>query len=83
MNSIQNNLMNWWWRDVNTVGRLWVPHAFYSLANRGPRLDRGPFLCAELPWACQRKGIDRIRITRLHFFEQRPFSLLLNLPPTC
>lgn len=20
MNSIQNNLMNWWWRDVNTVG---------------------------------------------------------------
>lgn len=29
------------------------------------------------------KGIDRIRITRLHFFEQRPFGLLLNLPPTC
>jgi len=22
MNSIQNNLMNWWWRDANTVGRL-------------------------------------------------------------
>jgi len=29
------------------------------------------------------KGIDRIRVTRLHFFEQLSFSLLLNLPSTC